>query len=49
MSTFLVTVRTVTWSFSYTQIAKHHGECINSAIDNFGVIGVSVKPIKDKK
>ncbi|MFZ6724681.1 hypothetical protein ACO0K2_04230 [Undibacterium sp. MH2W] len=46
MNTFLVTVRTATWSFSYTQIAFHPCDCIDSAVDSFGVAIVTAKPVE---
>ena len=46
MSAFIVTVRTPTWCFSYTHIAHHSCDCIDAAIDNFGIAAISAKPVE---
>ncbi len=47
MSAFLVTVRTPTWCVRYPAIADCCCDCIDAAIDQFGVATVTAMLIGD--
>jgi hypothetical protein len=49
MKSFYVTVHTDNGTIQYTAIALSSFDCFDAAIDQFGAIGVSVKPLEVRR